>query len=100
MRGALDEAAMRQRSAKELVALGPDIILTQNTLPTASMLQETLTIPVVGSGSCRKFGAAGLQCHRFRGRSLRLHFVHCIRLLLTPGGHWTIVQLVLQSKVK
>src|SRR5262245_14837005 len=65
---------MRQRSAKELVALGPDIILTQNTPPTASMSQETRTIPViivivadpVGSGSCRKFGAAGRQCHRFQ----------------------------------
>src|SRR5262249_14605535 len=44
--GALDEAEMTQRSAKELVALGPDIILTQNTPPTASMSQETRTIPV------------------------------------------------------
>ena len=45
--GALDDAEMRQRSAKELVALRPDIILTQNTPPTASMLQETRTIPVI-----------------------------------------------------
>src|SRR5215475_8525988 len=39
--GALDDAEMRQRSAKELIALRPDIILTQNTPPTASMLQQT-----------------------------------------------------------
>ena len=45
--GALDNADMRQRSAKELVAMRPDIILTQNTPPTASMLQETRTIPVI-----------------------------------------------------
>jgi ABC-type uncharacterized transport system substrate-binding protein len=44
--GALDDAETRQRSAKELVAL-PDLILTQNTPPTASMLQQTRTIPVV-----------------------------------------------------
>src|SRR5947207_2057908 len=32
--GALDDAEARQRSAKELVALQPDLILTQNTPPT------------------------------------------------------------------
>ena len=45
--GALDDAEARQRSAKELIALGPDLILTQNTPPTASMLQQTRTIPVI-----------------------------------------------------
>jgi putative tryptophan/tyrosine transport system substrate-binding protein len=45
--GALDDAAVRERSAKELIALRPDVILTQNTPPTASMLQQTRTIPVV-----------------------------------------------------
>jgi len=45
--GALDDADARQQSAKELVALQPDVILTQNTPPTASMLQQTHTIPVV-----------------------------------------------------
>jgi len=45
--GALEDAEVRQRSAKELVALRPDIILTQNTPPTASMLQQTHTIPVI-----------------------------------------------------
>ena len=43
--GALDDAEVRQRSAKELVALQPDIILTQNTPPTASMLQQTVPSP-------------------------------------------------------
>src|SRR5438270_1362525 len=45
--GALDDAEARQRSAKELVALQPDLIITQNTPPTASMLQQTRTIPIV-----------------------------------------------------
>jgi putative ABC transport system substrate-binding protein len=45
--GALEDAEVRQRSAKELVALRPDIILTQNTPPTASMLKQTHTIPVI-----------------------------------------------------
>jgi putative ABC transport system substrate-binding protein len=45
--GALDDAQVRQRSAKELLTANPDIILTQNTPPTASMLQETHTVPVV-----------------------------------------------------
>jgi putative tryptophan/tyrosine transport system substrate-binding protein len=45
--GALDDAGQRQRSAKELVALQPDVIVTQNTPPTAAMLQETRTIPII-----------------------------------------------------
>ena len=45
--GALDDAELRQRSANELIALQPDLIVTQNTPPTASMLQQTRTIPVV-----------------------------------------------------
>src|SRR5690242_7428095 len=45
--GALDDTDKRQSSAKELLALHPDIILTQNTPPTASMLQQTRTVPVV-----------------------------------------------------
>jgi putative ABC transport system substrate-binding protein len=45
--GALDDADARQLSAKQLIALEPELILTQNTPPTASMLQQTRTIPVV-----------------------------------------------------
>ncbi len=45
--GALDDAESRQRSAKELIALKPDLILTQNTPPTASVLQQTCTIPII-----------------------------------------------------
>src|SRR5262245_64330922 len=45
--GALDDAEARRRSAKELIAVQPDLILTQNTPPTASMLEQTRTIPIV-----------------------------------------------------
>jgi putative tryptophan/tyrosine transport system substrate-binding protein len=45
--GALDDAEVRLRSANELIALQPDLIISQNTPPTASMLQQTHTIPVV-----------------------------------------------------
>src|SRR6266478_2905008 len=45
--GALDDAGARQQSAKELIALRPDLILTQNTPPTATMLEQTRAIPVV-----------------------------------------------------
>ena len=45
--GALDDPEMRERSAKELLALKPDLLLTQNTPPTASMLHLTRTVPVV-----------------------------------------------------
>ena len=65
--GALDDAQARQRSAKELVALQPDLILTQNTPPTASMLQQTRTIPIifvivadpVGSGFVKSLARPG-----------------------------------------
>lgn len=65
--GALDDAEVRQQSAKEILALNPDIILTQNTPPTASMLQLTHTVPVVfivvadpvGSGFVRSLSRPG-----------------------------------------
>ena len=45
--GALDNAEVRERSANELISLQPDVILSQNTPPTATMLQQTRTIPVI-----------------------------------------------------
>ena len=65
--GALDDAEARQRIAKDLVRLEPDVILTQNTPPTASMLQQTRTIPIifvivsdpVGSGFVKSLNRLG-----------------------------------------
>jgi ABC-type uncharacterized transport system substrate-binding protein len=63
---ALDKALM-QRFAKELVALQPDLILTQSTPATAELLQQTRTIPIVfglladpiGSGFVASFPRPG-----------------------------------------
>jgi putative ABC transport system substrate-binding protein len=45
--GALSDPESRQQSANELLALSPDVIVTQNTPPTGSMLQQTHTIPLI-----------------------------------------------------
>jgi putative ABC transport system substrate-binding protein len=71
--GALDDAEARQRSAKELIALQPDLILTQNTPPTASMLEQTRTLPVVfvivadpvGSGFVQSLARPGANATGF-----------------------------------
>jgi putative ABC transport system substrate-binding protein len=70
---ALDKELMQQ-FAKELVALQPDLILTQSTPATAELLQQTRTIPIVfglladpiGSGFVASFSAAGRKRHRLR----------------------------------
>jgi len=62
-----DDVESMQRFAKELVALQPDLILTQSTTITATMLQETRTIPIVfavvadpvGSGFVASFPQPG-----------------------------------------
>ena len=46
-RWAAADVESRQRLAKELVALQPDLILTQNTPTTEAMLQQTRTIPII-----------------------------------------------------
>jgi putative tryptophan/tyrosine transport system substrate-binding protein len=45
--GALDDAEVRLRSANELIALQPDLIITQNTPPTETVLQQTRVVPVI-----------------------------------------------------
>jgi putative ABC transport system substrate-binding protein len=46
-RWASADADLVQRYAKELVALQPDVIVTQNTPITAAMLRQTRTIPII-----------------------------------------------------
>src|SRR6266481_5158782 len=46
-RWAAADADLMQRFAKELVALQPDLIVTQITPTTALMLQQTRTIPII-----------------------------------------------------
>ena len=65
--GALDDPDTRERSARELLALKPDLFLTQNTPPTESMLHLTRTIPIifvvvtdpVGSGFVKSLASPG-----------------------------------------
>ncbi len=42
-----DDVEAIQRSAKELVTLEPDLILSHNTPTTAALLQQTRTIPII-----------------------------------------------------
>ena len=66
-RWAAADAELMQRFAKELVALQPDLILTQNTPTTEAMLQQTRTIPIIfaivadpiGSGFVASFPQPG-----------------------------------------
>jgi putative ABC transport system substrate-binding protein len=61
------DAGSMQLSAKELIALQPDLLLSQNTPTTAALLQQTRTIPVifavvsdpVGSGFVASFPRPG-----------------------------------------
>jgi putative ABC transport system substrate-binding protein len=61
------DAELRQRFAQELVALQPDLILSNNTPTTATLLQQTRTIPIifalgvdpVGSGFVASFPRPG-----------------------------------------
>src|SRR4029078_13068998 len=41
------DAETTDRFAKELVALGPELILSQNTLTTAALLRQTRTISLI-----------------------------------------------------
>jgi putative tryptophan/tyrosine transport system substrate-binding protein len=67
IRWAASDAVLMQRSAKELIALQPDLILSHNTPTTASLLQQTRTIPIVfvvvsdpvGSGFVASFPQPG-----------------------------------------
>ena len=62
-----EDAEARQRFAKELVALQPDVILSHTTLTTAALLQQTRIIPIifanvsdpVGSGFVTSFQRPG-----------------------------------------
>ena len=61
------DAEARQRFAKELVALQPDVILSHGTPTTTALLQQTRTIPIVfaavadpvGSGFVASFARPG-----------------------------------------
>src|SRR5262245_15083096 len=80
---ALDKELM-QRFAEELIALQPDLILTQSTPATAALLQQTRTIPIVfglladpiGSGFVASFPRPGGNVTGF------------VTMQPTMGGKW------------
>ena len=80
---ALDKELM-QRFAKDLVALQPEVILTQSTPATAVLLQQTRTIPIVfglladpiGSGFVASFPRPGGNVTGF------------VTMQPTMGGKW------------
>jgi putative tryptophan/tyrosine transport system substrate-binding protein len=47
IRWQMHDADSLHRFAKELVGLQPDVILSESTPPTAALLQQTRTIPIV-----------------------------------------------------
>ena len=67
-----NDPARIQKFAAELAALKPDVILASGNLVIAPMLQAARTTPIVlaqvidpvGSGLCRKHGAARRKRHR------------------------------------
>jgi hypothetical protein len=73
------DAEARQRFAKELIALQPDLILSHATPTTATLLQQTRTIPIifvnvsdpVGSGLVASFPRPGgsQMCHTRKKRA-------------------------------
>ena len=62
-----------RKSAPELVALAPDVIMATSSPATAALLQATRTVPIVfvqvadpvGAGLVDEPGTAGRQRHRF-----------------------------------
>jgi putative ABC transport system substrate-binding protein len=71
--GALDDAQVRRQSANELLALAPDVILSQNTPPTATLLEQTRSVSVVfvivtdpvGSGFVKTLSRPGTNATGF-----------------------------------
>ena len=63
------DAESRQRVGKELVALQPDLILTQNTVSTASILQETRSIPIIFANVVDPIGSGFVASLARPGRS-------------------------------
>ena len=58
-----DDVESRQRFAKELVALRPDLILSHGTPTTAALLQQTRTIPIVFAGVSDPVGSGFVTSH-------------------------------------
>src|SRR5262245_23371706 len=99
IRWAAADVASMKRFAKELVALQPDLILTQSTPAAGAMLEQTHTIPVVfvlvadpvGSGYVASLPRPGANATGFTPivSSLGGKWVGCSKRLrrASPGSH-------------
>src|ERR671937_9047 len=62
-----EDAEARQRFAKELVALQPDLILSHTTPTTAALLQQTRTIPIIFANVSDPIGSGFVASFRRPG---------------------------------
>jgi len=60
-RWGVGDADLNRRNAAELVALGPDVVVTSGAAVTAALLQETRTIPIVFVNVFNPVGAGFVQ---------------------------------------
>jgi ABC-type uncharacterized transport system substrate-binding protein len=93
-----DQAESRRRFAKELVALQPDVILSNTTPTTTALLEQTLTIPIVFAILPTRSAAASSRASRglvatspvssLRNRRWRASGWNCSRRLrrASPGS--------------
>ena len=78
------DADLIQRFAKELVALQPDLILTQNTPTTAAVLQQTRTIPIIFANVSDPVGSGFVAGLPRPGGNV----TGCIDMDASMGGKW------------
>src|SRR6266446_502147 len=83
-RWATPDVEAMQRFAKELVALQPDLILSQSTPTTAALLQQTRTIPIIFANIADPVGS-GFVASLSRPGGNVTGFVY---LEPTMGGKW------------
>jgi len=84
IRRAMPDVESMQRFAKELVALQPDLILSNNTPTTAAMLGQTRTIPIIFANVADPVGS-GFVASLSRPGGNVTGFVY---LEPTMGGKW------------
>ena len=78
------DAESRQRFAKELVALQPDLILSQATPTTAALLQQTRSIPIIFVGASDPVGSGFVASFRRPGGNV----TGFITMEPTMAGKW------------
>jgi putative tryptophan/tyrosine transport system substrate-binding protein len=78
------DLALMQTYAKELVALQPDAIVASNTPPTAALLRETHTIPIVFATVTDPVGSGFVKTIARPGGNVTGFFA----LDLAMGGKW------------